>query len=117
MANETNPNDAPELPAYPGAPWATMATALAILFVFAGLVVIVLYYSRNMGDTPVVESGEQQLKELRAQQRDILDNYGYDQATKSWRIPIDQAMAVLVEEGKSKGDMYSFPAVPRPKDK
>jgi hypothetical protein len=107
MADPILPAD--ELPPLPRVPWVTMVVALVILFFFAALVVGVLDYAKNLG-APAAASGEQQLKELRAQERDILDNPGYDPATKTWRIPIDQAMNVLIEEGKSKGEMRSFPA-------
>jgi hypothetical protein len=111
---ETNVPD--ELPPLPRVPWVTMLTALIILFVFAGLVALVLQYAKNVGETPAA-SGEQQLQELRARERDILDNFGYDQTTKTWRIPIDQAMGILIEEGKTKGDMRSFPSPPKPAPK
>jgi hypothetical protein len=107
---ETSVQD--ELPPLPRLPWVTMLTALIILFVFGGLVALVLEYSKNTGESPAA-AGEQQLQELRARERAILDNYGYDQATKTWHIPIDQAMSVLVEEGKTKGDMQSFPSAPK----
>jgi hypothetical protein len=110
---EENTNAADILPPIQNAPWLTMATALLILFVFAGLVVGVLQYAKSMTAAPAAPTGEQQLKELRAQQRDILDNPGYDPSTKTWRIPIDQAMSILIEEGKSKGELQSFPAKPK----
>jgi hypothetical protein len=101
-----------ELPPLPRLPWVTMLTALIILFVFGGLVALVLEYAKPTGETPAA-AGEQQLQELRARERDILDNTGYDQTTKTWRIPIDQAMSVLIEEGKTTGDMRSFPVAPK----
>ena len=58
-------------------------------------------------------AGEQQLQELRSQESEILDHYGWDPTTKTWRIPIDRAMSVLIEQGKAKGDMQSFPVAPK----
>ncbi len=112
MADDTETSIPDELPALPPLPWVTMLTALIILFVFGALVVVILEYAKNTGEPPAA-AGEQQLQELRAREREILDNYGYDQATKSWRIPIEQAMSVLIEEGKTKGDMQSFPVAPK----
>src|SRR5580704_9156643 len=112
MADDPETSILNELPPVPPLPWVTMLTALIILFVFGGLVVLILEYAKNTGETPAV-AGEQQLQELRARERDILDNYGYDQATKTWHIPIDQAMNVLIEEGKTTGDMRSFPVAPK----
>jgi hypothetical protein len=98
-----------ELPPLPRAPWATMLTALVFLFVFAGLVMIVLRSSENLDVSAPPQSGAKELEELRAQENEILNNRGYDPATKSWRMPIDQAMQVLIDEGKAKGEMQSFP--------
>jgi len=113
MANyDTSMPGAPgALPEPPGAPWVTIITSVLIFFVFGGLVVFFVEYSKSLeaGSNPV--SGEQQLQELRAQQRDVLDNYGHDANAKTWRIPVDRAMNVLVEEGRTKGEMTTFPAL------
>ena len=47
MTESADTNVPDELPPLPGAPWATMLTALAILFVFGGLVALVLDYLRT----------------------------------------------------------------------
>jgi len=111
MANyDTSTPGAPgALPEPPGAPWVTIITSMLIFFVFGGMVVFFVEYSKTLDGGPTSASGEQQLQELRAQQRDVLDNYGYDPATKTWRVPVDRAMSVLIEEGKTKGEMASFP--------
>ena len=86
-----------------------MLTAAVILLVFGGLVALVLAFADNVWDTRTTATGEQQLQELRTQESEILDNYGWDEATKTWRIPIEKAMNVLIEQGKAKGEMQSFP--------
>lgn len=105
-----NATDTTELPPLPSPPWATMLTALAILFVFAGMVAIVLRSSENIPATFSTPPGAKDLEELRMQEREILNSSGFDPATKTWRMPIDDAMQVLIDEGKAKGEMRSFPA-------
>ena len=105
-----NATDPTELPPLPRPPWATMLTALAILFVFAGMLIFVLRSSENLDTSSSSPSGAKELEELRTQEREILNGSGYDSATKTWRIPIDQAMQTLIDEGKAKGEMQSFPA-------
>jgi hypothetical protein len=104
--NET-PNDLPPLPE---APWGTMLTTLALLFLFAALVFVVYYSSGRLDESVTAQTGEQQLQELRDSERAILNNYGYDAETSTHRIPIEKAMEVLIEEAKAnKGEMKSFP--------
>jgi len=107
--NLTEPPVIDDLPPIPGFPWATAVTALLILFFFFGLVVVVMKITNEVVQTPDGGSAEKRLEELRAQQKDILNNYGYDAGSKAWRIPIDQSMSVLAEEGKAKGELQSFP--------
>lgn len=111
MANyDTETPGAPgALPEPAGTPWVTMIATLLILFVFGGLVVFLYEYASSMTASQQPASGEQQLQELRTQERAILDHDGYDPATKTWRIPIDRAMTVLIQEGKTNGDIKSFP--------
>jgi len=107
-----------ELPPLPGIPWLTMFTALLVLFVFAGLVAVVLDYSKEIGGkTSTALSGEQQLQELRAAEKDRLETSGYDPQTKAINIPIERAMNILIDEAKTKGEMQSFPAAPKEKSK
>lgn len=116
MADTTETTETPELPPLPAAPWGTMLTALIILFVFVGLVMVVLHYADNMGATPTSTSGEQQLQELRAAEREILTSYGYDTQAKSYRIPVERAIEELLTEAKDgKGRLKSFPASPKAK--
>ena len=103
MSNELDS----EMPEPPRIPWVTMLTAVLILFVFAGLIAVVMV----VGTVPsTAVSGEQQLQELRARERDLLDNYGYDPQTKTFRIPIERAMNILGDEGRTKGELQTFPA-------
>lgn len=111
MTEHSNNETPTDLPPLPEAPWGTMLTTLALLFVFAALVFVVYYSSERLEESVTVRTGEQQLQELRDSERAILNNYGYDAETKTHRIPIDRAMETLIEEAKSnKGEMKSFPA-------
>jgi len=113
VTENANANVPDELPLLPGAPWATMLTALVILLVFSGLLALVMTFADNVREKRTTASGEQQLQELRTQESEILDNYGWDPTAKTWRIPVEQAMSILVEQGKAKGEMQSFPAAPK----
>jgi len=117
MADQATPTNDIELPPLPRAPWATMLTALLILFFFAASVLVVLEYSKDIGPhTADAATAEQHLQELRAAEKERLENYGYDAQTKTFSIPIERAMTILIEEGKAKGEMQSFPD-PKPKVK
>lgn len=110
------PGTPPALPDPPAAPWATMVTTLLILFVFGALVVAVLRYGEGLDARPSAPpADEHQLQELRAAEREILDNYGHDPQTQTYRIPVERAMGVLIDEAKPKGEMQSFPAKPKAK--
>jgi hypothetical protein len=112
--NEFDTNTANDLPPLPQAPWGTMLTTLALLFLFAALVFAVYYASGRLDESVTAQTGEQQLQELRDSERAILNNYGYDAETNAHRIPIDRAIDILIEEAKvNKGEMKSFPAKPR----
>ncbi|MCE9534150.1 MAG: hypothetical protein K8T89_23985 [Planctomycetes bacterium] len=121
MDTNSTPNDTHELPPLPGVPWVTMLTAFLILLVFGALVIAVNYFTRNMNENSPVMTGEQQLLELRAKQKDIVESYGIEPATKErpeiWHIPVERAMSVLIEQGKAnaKGELESFPVKPKPK--
>ena len=104
-----NAADTTELPPLPRAPWATMLTALVILFIFAGMVMVVLRSSESLDPSSSAPTGVKDLEELRTQEREILNSHGYDPATKTRRMPIDEAMQTLIDEGKAKGEMQSFP--------
>jgi hypothetical protein len=100
-----------DLPPLPEAPWGTMLTTLALLFLFAALVFVVYYSSNRLDESVTARTGEQQLRELQDSERAILNNCGYDAETNTHRIPIDRAMDALIEEAKAnKGEMKSFPA-------
>ncbi len=112
--NDTNTDTPSDLPPLPEAPWGTMLTTLALLFLFAALVFVVYYSSSRLDESVTARTGEQQLQELRDSERAILNNYGYDAETNTRRIPIEKAMEMLIEEAKAnKGEMKSFPAKPR----
>lgn len=103
-----------ELPPVQRPPWATMATALAVLFVFAILVVLIMAKGKDLSDPSAGVAGASQLSDLRAQEREILENYRYNPETDSWQIPIDQAMNALIDEAKSNnGALKTFPTRPR----
>jgi hypothetical protein len=111
VTDESNSNTVGQLPPLPGIPWATVIAAVVVLGVFGGLIVAVLEYSkgdraRNASALP----GEQSLQELRASEMERLESYGYDPQAKTFSIPIDRAMSILIEEGKAKGELQSFPA-------
>ncbi len=97
----------PEPPAFP---WVTMVSALLVVGVFAGLVIFLLQYADALKPGTNSSPGDQQLRELRLQERQLLETSGYDEQSKSCRIPIDQAMSVLIEEGNKQGNLKSFPA-------
>lgn len=100
-----------DLPPLPEAPWATMLTTLALLFLFAGLMTLVYYSSDRLNESVTARTGEEELQTLRDSERAILNNHGYDPETGTHRIPIDRAMDILIEEAKAnKGEMQSFPA-------
>jgi hypothetical protein len=98
-------------------PWATMLSALAILFVFGGLIVLVMECSKDTGAPEAALTGEEQLRELRAAEKARLESEGYDPSTGTNHIPIERAMDILIEEGNAKGQMTSFPAAPKSKPK
>jgi hypothetical protein len=100
-------------PDTPRAPWATMVTTLLVLFLFGGALFALFEFGKAFQAPSAVEN--EQLRELRSSEREILDNYGYDAETKTYRIPIDRAMRVLIDESKAKGEMSSFPAPSKPK--
>jgi hypothetical protein len=113
MTENANANIPDQLPPLPRAPFATMLATLVVLLVFGGLVGWVLTKADNLREKHTTATGEQQLQELRAGESEILDHYGWDPATKTWRIPIEKAMTVLVEQGKAKGEMQAFPVAPK----
>jgi prolyl-tRNA editing enzyme YbaK/EbsC (Cys-tRNA(Pro) deacylase) len=104
------------LPEPPGAPWVTMVTTLLVLFVFGGLVVAVFHYADRLAYKPAAATtGEQQLRELRASEQELLTTTGYDAETKTYRVPIDRAMDELTREYTAAGELRSFPAAKKKK--
>ena len=77
--------------------------------VFVGLLIYLTYFftmffsTRPPSPAPVPESARvatKKIEELRAEERQLLTTYGpANPATKSVRIPIDRAMALMVAEG------------------
>jgi hypothetical protein len=105
---ETAPNSPDELAEPPAAPWLTMVTTLLVLLVFGALIFAVFdYYDKKL--KPAATEGETELQKLRDSEREILDNFGYDAETKTYRIPIDRAMEDLIQEAKAKGELQTFP--------
>ncbi len=113
MNESTNAPVSDELPPPVSAPWATMATVLAVLFVFGVLVALIMAKGNDLRDPSAGVAGAQQLSDLRAQEREILENCHYSSESDSWQIPIEAAMNALIEEGKTGGRMQSFPARPK----
>ncbi len=98
-------------------PWLTVIATFLVLFVFAGLVGLTYYYGSGLNTKPPEESGEDQLKELRSQEQAIVTSYSYDEATKSWHVPVTTAMDALVREGVTKGKWDPFPRTASPPKK
>ena len=99
------------LPPVPRPPWATMATTLLLLFLFAGSVLIVARLSDDMAAGSKAATGAQSLQELREKERKILESYGRDPETGASRIPIERAIETLAAEAsENRGELKSFPA-------
>jgi hypothetical protein len=92
-----------------------MASTVAVLFVFGGLLWFLYDYSEGLKQQPASGAGERQLRELQAAERDMLETYGHVPAARpggqaTWRIPIDRAIETLAAEGNATGELKSFPA-------
>jgi hypothetical protein len=83
-------------------PVVTMIGAVLVFFLFVLLVVIMFGITKRFY-TPVDESADRQkqMKELREADRAILTSYG--KSDKGYRVPIDRAMQLVIDESKADG--------------
>ena len=101
----------------PQSPVVTIIASLLVFFVFAGLVGLTYYYGSGLDAKPTTLSGEEQLKELRASEQALITNYGYEEQSKTWHVPITTAMDVLVRKGETEGKWDGIPKPPLPPKK
>jgi hypothetical protein len=116
-ANATPPTPEP-LAGAPRFPFLTAAAALAVLFLFVGLVVWLYGRPNPLGD-PKTEPGAdpaERLRELRAKNQDVLDGKG------GAKMSVSAATAELLKTLNGPKDVLPFPvpdttAPPGPKKK
>lgn len=84
--------------------WTGVAFGGLILAI--GLIVAVLYFPNRIGDPTedIIVERKANLAEVQAKQQELISEYAWvDKANGVVRIPVEQAMKLVVEELESKG--------------
>jgi len=97
-----------------GIPWGTIASTLVLLFLFVGLLAIMMNAMRHIEPGEDSQAGEKQLQEVRAFNKDVLTSEGYDPQTKTYRVPVTRAMEAIAQAGAAGKPPY-LPVAPQAK--
>jgi hypothetical protein len=91
----------------PNTPATVLVGAVGAILVFVLIVAAqaLFYNAQNETVSRINREDPRQLSRLRAEQIEALNSYGWqDQAAGVTRIPIDQAMAIIVQKTQGQGE-------------
>lgn len=83
--------------------------SIAVVVVFVVVAVIAMFQITNLEYTQVAQeaaaySGYPEIRQLQADAAEALSQYRYDEANDVYRVPIERAMQLMVNETAQDGD-------------